>query len=379
MFRYRDWVFLRPDAEYVWRSEKVVKKLRWYYDVMVDRKPAKFIICRRVGFSDGGLEGYSLEELYSIHDSLSKEFRSLFNDVREGKLTFSELRRIEEPRTTYLDVKERIAREIIRSCRLCEWRCGVNRREGGVGVCRLGTDTYVSSYFLHVGEEAPLVPSGTIFYGSCNLRCVFCQNYDISQVRPFSGVKVDCRELALIQRYLREGGARNVNHVGGEPTPNLHTILGSLKYLDLNVPQLWNSNMYLSTEALSILLDVIDIWLPDFKYGNNACGLRLSKVKNYFDIVCRNHAMICSNGDPIIIRHLVMPNHIECCTKPVLEWIARNCSNALVNVMAQYRPEHLVLTHKDEYRDIARRPTAKEMEEAYEYARKLGIDFEEVS
>lgn len=379
MLRYGDWTFIRPDAEYVWSYEKVLRKLRWYYDVMVNRKPAKFLICRKIGFNDGGLDSYGLDDLYVIHESLSKEFKKLFNEVKEGKLSFTEFKGLEEPKVTYLDVKIKIVKEILRSCRLCEWRCSVNRYEGKVGTCRLSTDTYVSSYFLHVGEEAPLVPSGTIFYGSCNFRCVFCQNYDISQVRPFSGVKISARELTLIQKYLREEGARNVNHVGGEPTPNLHTILESLKYLDVNVPQLWNSNMYLSLEALNVLLDVIDIWLPDFKYGNNLCGLRLSKVKNYFDVVSRNHLMICSNGDPIIIRHLVMPNHLDCCTKPVLEWIARNCSNALVNIMAQYRPEYLVLTHRDEYRDIARRPTGKEMEEAYEYARKLGIDFEEIS
>ncbi|MEM1600785.1 MAG: pyruvate formate lyase activating enzyme, partial [Sulfolobales archaeon] len=196
---------------------------------------------------------------------------------------------------------------------------------------------------------------------------------------PYDGIKVSPRELALIQKHLYNEGAININHVGGEPTPNLLTILESLKYLEVNVPQLWNSNMYLSTHALTILLDVIDIWLPDFKYGNNSCGQRLSKVKDYFDVVSRNHAVICSNGDPIIIRHLVLPNHIECCTKPVLEWIAKNCSNSLVNIMAQYRPEYLVVTHSDEYRDIARVPTTAEMREAYEYARKLGIAFEEVS
>lgn len=370
---------MRPDAEYIWRNEKVVNKLRWYYDVMLNRKPAKFLICRKVGFKDGNLSNYSLDELFNIHESLSKEFKSLFNDVKKGKLSFNEFMRLEEPKVTYLDVKVGIAKELIKSCRLCEWRCSVNRYEGKVGVCRLATTTYVASYFLHIGEEAPLVPSGTIFYGSCNFRCVFCQNYDISQVRPFGGVKVNARELALMQKYLRQEGARNINHVGGEPTPNIPIILESLKYLDANVPQLWNSNMYLTTESLKLLLDVIDIWLPDFKYGNNSCAQRLSKVVNYFDVVGRNHRMISLNEDPIIIRHLVMPNHIECCTKPVLEWIARNCSNALVNIMDQYRPEYLVLSNKEEYRDIARRPTDDELKEAYEYARKLGIDFEDVS
>jgi len=205
------------------------------------------------------------------------------------------------------------------------------------------------------------------------------KNYEISQVRPYDGVEVNPKELSLIQKYLRESGAKNINHVGGEPTPNILTILESLKLLDVNVPQLWNSNLYLTTQSLTILLDVIDIWLPDFKYGNNVCAQRLSKVKNYFDIVSRNHKIICENRDPIIIRHLVMPNHVECCSKPILEWVANNCSHALVNIMDQYRPEYLVVTKPDEYRDIARRPSRKELEEVYEYAKKLSIAFEEVS
>ncbi|MEM0453882.1 MAG: radical SAM protein [Sulfolobales archaeon] len=377
MFRF-NWKLLRPDAIGVW-SGKVLEKLKWYYDVLNGWKPAKFLICKKIGLNAPGLDGYRFDELVDVHAELSSKFRNLFNDVKNEKINLKEFNNLEKPRITYLDVKVELIRNILRKCYLCEWRCGVNRYEAKGVMCRLGLDTYVSSYFLHIGEEAPLIPSGTIFYGSCNFRCVFCQNYEISQLRPYDGVRVSPKELALIQKHLHNEGAININHVGGEPTPNLLTILESLKYLDVNVPQLWNSNMYLSTHALTILLDVIDIWLPDFKYGNNSCGQRLSKVKNYFDIVSRNHMIICSNGDPIIIRHLVLPNHIECCTKPVLEWIVKNCNNSLVNIMAQYRPEYLVVTHRDEYRDIARGPSTTEMEEAYEYARRLGIDFQEVS
>ncbi|MCC6022063.1 MAG: radical SAM protein [Desulfurococcaceae archaeon] len=373
-----EWILMRRISPDTW-SSRVLERLKWYYEVMIDRKPAKFLICRKVGLGDSSLSGYTYEELLDIHNRLSNEFKKLFEDVRYDKLSLKEFKRLEEPKTTYLDVKIELVKRILRSCSLCEWRCGVNRYEVKGIMCRLDTRTYVSSYFLHVGEEPQLIPSGTIFYGSCNFRCVFCQNYEISQVRPYDGIEVNPKELSLIQKYLRESGAKNINHVGGEPTPNLLTILESLKLLDVNVPQLWNSNLYLTTQSLTILLDVIDIWLPDFKYGNNVCAQRLSKVKNYFDIVSRNHKIICENKDPIIIRHLVMPNHVECCSKPILEWIASNCPHALVNIMDQYRPEYLVITKAEEYRDIARRPSHKELEEVYEYARKLKIAFEEVS
>ena len=378
MGRIRYWEIVRPDSITVWRSRAVREKLSWYHSVMIDRAPAKFVIARYVG-DVGDLSGMSLEELWDLHDSLSREFARMLSEARGSRLTRSELSKLGRPKTSYLDVKAEIARRIMESCRFCEWRCGVNRAQGSRGFCRLAGETYVSSYFLHIGEEPPLVPSGTIFYGSCNFRCVFCQNHDISQEHPFSGLRVTAEELASIQDYLRLEGARNINHVGGEPTPNLYTILDSLRYVKSNVPQLWNSNMYMSEESMKLLMDVIDIWLPDFKYGNDSCASRLSLVRNYFSIVTRNLRLICESGDPVIIRHLVLPNHLACCTRPVLTWISANCANALVNVMEQYRPEYLVLRNPEKYRDIARRPTKEEILEAYSIAKSLGLDFEDVS
>lgn len=353
-------------------------RLNWYYLVMENKLPAKFMIAKKVFVDINALNEYSLEELWELHDTLSKDFNKLRESVYSGKLNLEELEEPHESKATYLDVKIEIAHKIIEKCELCEWKCGVNRHNK-VGMCRLGTDAYVTTYFLHVGEEAPLVPSGTIFYGSCNFRCVFCQNHDISQETPFQGIKVGPRDLATIQEYLRLEGARNINHVGGEPTPNLPIILESLKHLNINVPQLWNSNMYLSEHSLKLLIDIVDIWLPDFKYGNNDCALKYSKVTRYFDVVSRNLGVICNNRDPIIIRHLVLPNHIDCCTKKVLEWIANNCKHALVNIMSQYRPEYLVLRDPRKYMEIARTPTYDEMNVAYNFAKELGISYEEVS
>ncbi|RLF19357.1 MAG: pyruvate formate lyase-activating protein, partial [Thermoprotei archaeon] len=211
-----------------------------------------------------------------------------------------------------------------------------------------------------------------------NLRCVFCQNYDISQENIYGGIEVNARQLAIMQKELRKEGARNINHVGGEPTPNLHTILESLSYLDVNVPQLWNSNMYCSTETMSLLREVIDIWLPDFKYGNDDCAFRLSGIRRYVEVVTRNLKIAAESGD-MIIRHLVLPNHIECCTEPVLKWISENTPRALVNIMEQYRPEYLVARNPDKWPDIARRLHRDELYRAYELGRKYKLCFEPVS
>lgn len=377
------WVFVRPDAVYVWNDKEVVKRVKWYYEVMVNKKPAKFLIAKYIDAEENP-KNLETAELWKLHEKLSMKFKEIHSEIKEegGKeQTYKDyLKELgEKPKYSYLDVKIELVKRIIKECHLCEWRCGIDRHSGKKGICKLGLKSYVSSYFLHVGEEAPLVPSGTIFYGSCNFCCVFCQNHDISQENPFSGIEVGPKEIALIQKQLRDEGARNINHVGGEPTPNLHNILESLKYLDINVPQLWNSNMYLSKESLKLLLDIIDIWLPDFKYGNNECAKRLSGIPKYFDIVSRNHKIVCENRDPIIIRHLVLPNHVDCDTKPILSWIYTNCPHALVNIMSQYRPEYLVLRFPEKFKDISRRPNSKEMKEAYRYARELGLVFEPVS
>ncbi len=375
----RYWALVRPDAVEALSNETFRKALSWYYAVLLDGYPAKFVIAKSVPLevSPEKLSSMSVEELWALHNDLGKEFESRWREVRKEGTRFDEFvkrYRLAEPNFVHLKVE--IAKRIVRSCRFCERKCSVDRVSGAIGACRVDGRTYVHSWFLHVGEEAPLVPSGTIFYGGCNFACVYCQNWDISQVHPRDGVIVDARKLALMQKELAMKGARNINHVGGDPIPNTHTILESLLYLDVNIAQLWNSNFYMTLETMELLKHVMDIWLPDFKYGNDACAKRLSGIENYVSVTVRNLKIAIEWGD-MIIRHLVLPNHVECCTKPVLRMIAENLprDRVLVNIMDQYRPEHRAYT----YPDIARRPSWKELEEAYGYATKLGILWKEIS
>jgi putative pyruvate formate lyase activating enzyme len=268
-------------------------------------------------------------------------------------------------------LKIELANRILSDCHFCERKCGVDRTKDEKGWCKLGSESRVSSAFLHTGEEAPLVPSGTIFFSSCCFGCVFCQNSDIS-TNPNSGRVVNPEAVAAVAEGLHRDGALNINYVGGDPIPNTHTIIGSLSYQMSNVTQLWNSNLYCSEETMHLLADVFDVWLPDFKYGNDECAERLSGVKNYFGIVSRNHLMAYNSGE-VIIRHLVMPNHLECCTIPILEWVAENMPNCIVNIMGQYRPEHIVRGERDKFPDISRRVTAEEMNLARNKADELGI------
>ena len=375
----RYWALVRPDALEALSNETFRRVLSWYYAVLLDNYPAKFVIAKSVPLevSLEKLSSMGMEELWAIHNELGKEFESRWREVRREGTRFDEFvkrYRLVEPNFVHLKVE--IAKRMVRSCRFCERRCGVDRASGAVGACRVDGRTYVHSWFLHMGEEAPLVPSGTIFYGGCNFACVYCQNWDISQVHPRDAVVVDARKLALMQKELARRGARNINHVGGDPIPNTHTILESLLYLDVNIAQLWNSNFYMTLETMELLKHVMDIWLPDFKYGNDACAKRLSGIDNYVSVTLRNLGIAIEWGD-MIIRHLVLPNHVECCTKPVLRMIAENLpkDRVLVNIMDQYRPEH----RAHAYRDIARRPSWREIEEAYSYATKLGVLWREIS
>lgn len=318
-----------------------------YFEILEKNRTAKYLQTKSVPVSFKNSE--TTDNLWKKHDKLIKNIK-LNND---------------EPKQSLLDLKIEIASRIFKKCCFCERRCGVDRtrKSGNCGVM----ESSVSSEFLHIGEEHVLVPSHTIFFSGCTFHCVFCQNWDISQVN--TGFYVKPEDLVDIIHERKMQGAKNVNWVGGDPTPNLLYILKVLKLLSDNTPQVWNSNMYCSTETMTLLNGVIDLYLTDFKYGNNTCAKQLSKVDNYLEIVKRNHKIALENG-VMIIRHLVMPNHIECCSKPIMDWVACNLLNAVVNIMAQYRPEY----HAYDYEDISKHVSFDEVLEVKDYAEKLNIN-----
>jgi putative pyruvate formate lyase activating enzyme len=277
-----------------------------------------------------------------------------------------------------LDVKIELANRMLKRCSLCERSCGVDRTAGEVGHCG-AREARVSSEFIHMGEEPELIPSHTIFLSGCTFDCVFCQNWDIS-TRPDSGLRIEPKALAeIIDRRadpagegrdaFSRAGARNVNWVGGDPTSHLVYVLQTLKECNTPVPQVWNSNMYLTESSMKLLDGVVDVYLTDFKYGNDRCALRLSNVHGYMAVTERNHRIARSNAE-MIIRHLVLPSHLECCTKPVLRWIADNLNAVKVNVMAQYRPAHKASHHPD----ISRPLRMSEYEQAISFAEELNLN-----
>jgi len=152
---------------------------------------------------------------------------------------------------------------------------------------------------------------------------------------------------------------------------------------DFNAPMLWNSNFIMSAETMKILRLLIDVWLPDFKFGPGRCALELSRTPFYWDAVTQNLKLVESWGEDLTIRHLVMPGHVECCTVPVLDWIAENMPSAPVNIMDQYHPDTftdpLSPRFRERYRPLARRPSADEIRAAYAHGRRRGLKFEAVT
>lgn len=378
---------MRPDAVAVWQDPEVCRRLSWYRRVMTGSAPAKFLLCRKIP-AETELDRADLKELWTRHMELSRLLNQLVVNVENGS---EDGLAKKDAYPNLLDLKSVLVSRMLQRCNFCEWKCYVDRANGKIGFCRLDKTTSVGSYFHHYGEEAPLIGverkggSGTIFFESCTAHCVFCQNWDISQPKTranLMGEVVSPVRLAEIADDLACAGAGNINYVGGEPTVDLHTIVDSLRYMTGSVPLIWNSNMYCTMETMEILADVIDLWLPDFKFWDDECARRLMWVgakANYRKVVKRNHLFAAEHGS-MIIRHLVMPNHLECCTKPILEFIANTMRDkVLVNVMAQYYPANLVKLEPKKYQDITRSPSAKEIQQAYGYARSLGLQFEQVS
>ncbi|MFX1411185.1 MAG: radical SAM protein [Promethearchaeota archaeon] len=365
---------LRPDSVSVWKNEEIIKRFSKYKGIIEGTNLARYIIAKSLYCEFKNDD--PLENLEKLLREKSLEFNELL------KLDTKELKNRKIVVNSYIKLAEKVAFKYLESCIFCERQCKVNRIEGEKGFCLIPKDSYISSAFLHMGEEPVLIPSGTIFFQGCNFACVFCQNYDISQAwkerRDIEEIaqKVNSRELATIAEKLVDKGAINVNYVGGDPIPNIHTILASLNYQKSNICQLWNSNFYLTNESLSLIIDLIDFWLPDFKYGNNACAEKYSGVKNYFDVVSRNHKRIHDKGSgEIIIRHLVMPGHVECCSKPILDYVAKEIPKCVVNLMAQYHPQYKA----NKYPEINRRPSSEEMLQVKSYANQLGILYKPVS
>lgn len=272
------------------------------------------------------------------------------------------------------------------SCTLCPRNCRVNRNNEKYGFCKAGKNIKVALADLHFFEE-PCISgkdgSGTVFFTGCNLKCVFCQNYEISQ--NYKGREISVEELADTFIDLQNKGANNINLVTGFMyVPQIKEAVKIARKKGLSIPIVYNSSGYESIQTIKLLEGVVDIYLPDFKYYYNELGKKFSKVEDYFEIATNSiEEMYRQVGVPqfdsngmikkgLIIRHLVLPGFIDN-SKKVLGWIKNNInSEVYVSVMAQYFPTHIA--KEDLSYGLNRKLSIEEYNDIEDYVFKLNLN-----
>jgi len=273
---------------------------------------------------------------------------------------------------------------MLENCMLCPHKCGINRIDGKKGRCKCDDKLKIALASLHMFEE-PCISgengSGTVFFSNCNLNCIYCQNYEISNLGK--GKEITIEHLAEIFLKQQEKGAHNINLV--TPTMYVLQIIEALKIAKskgLNIPVVYNSNGYENVETIKLLNGYIDVYLPDLKYYSNELSKKYSNVDNYFETATKaikemynqvGIAKFDANGlikKGVIIRHLVLPNHMQN-TKNILKWIKENMpADIYVSVMAQYFPTYKA----KEDNLINRKLNKKEYNEVLNYLYSLDLE-----
>ncbi|MGH9363998.1 MAG: radical SAM protein [Thermoanaerobaculia bacterium] len=306
---------------------------------------------------------------------------------------------IEEFEPAYLRVwregrlEERVGLALaeLADCHACPRNCGVNRLKNETRACNTGRYAIVSSAFAHFGEEDCLRGwngSGTIFFGLCNLRCAFCQNWEISQ--KLEGQECGPREIAALMLDLQERGCHNINFVTPEHVvPQVIEAIAAAAPMGLKLPIVYNTSGYDALPSLRLLEGLVDIYMPDFKFWKPETSVLLSRARDYperaKDAILEMHRQVgtlkfgrdglARRG--VLVRHLVMPGQAEEAAA-IFDWLAREVSpDTYVNIMAQYRPEHLVgqtdSAGRMRYAEINRVPLRQEIADAYAAARRAGL------
>ena len=271
-------------------------------------------------------------------------------------------------------------------CECCPRKCKANRLKGQVGFCRIPAAIHISHAGLHFGEETPISGtkgSGTIFFTGCNLRCVFCQNYQISQEFRNDHTRImTIDDLASEMLRLQDMGAHNINFVS--PSHMIFQMADAISVAKRNglvVPVVYNSNGYDSVDALRRIRGLVNIYLPDIKYMENGLGKQLSAVDDYADIVSGviremldqvGHLEMNDEGiavQGVLVRHLLLPGYLDN-SRRCLRFLADLSPDIFVSIMSQYSPQHKAC----DYPDINRTLTKDEYDEIIDYALDLGLE-----
>ncbi len=237
------------------------------------------------------------------------------------------------------------ARGMLRDCELCEHRCRVDRVSGKRGFCQADASARVWRYWVDYAEERALSPSLLIYLSGCDLRCDYC----ISESNAFDvdqGVRLTADWLGRRLDWGIEQGARTVQWIGGEPTIHAAAILEALSGCRKSLPIVWKSDVFGTPETWQLLDSVVDLYVADFKFGNEGCAERIAGVRRYVEIITRNLMDIASRA-PLIVRHLLLPGHEACCLVPILGWLQRRLPHVPLSLRDGYLPRWRAGRHRE--------------------------------
>ena len=260
------------------------------------------------------------------------------------------------------------ARAALVDCHLCAHHCGVNRLKAPAGLCHAGAEARFFSAQVEVSDELELIPTFAVALSGCDLRCDFCITGRPSW-NPRAGESFDVCAMAAKAKRALDQGARTMMILGGEPTIHLPAALELVAALSDSAKLVWKTNAHGSAQARELLEGMFDVWLADFKFGNDECAQRLAKVRDYIRIV-RENLVWANQHSELIVRHLVMPGHVECCWRPVAEWLAESLPGVKVNLRSGFWPAWRAARHSE----LGGTVSSAETERAWEIARQCGLN-----
>lgn len=280
-----------------------------------------------------------------------------------------EARSLSEQGTSLLDLKISLAERMLDDCDLCPHHCHVNRNQGKTGFCGVADKTAVHWEGILHGEEIELLASHEVFLSGCTMRCAFCYSHE-HITRPMSGLPMAPLAIADRADQRRAEGSANLNLVGGEPTVHIPNLLKMLREVAAPLPVIWNSNMYATPPAMALLDGVVDLFLGDIHFGNDECAKRLGLIPDYLPSVKAAFVTAASSGADVIIRHLVMPGHLDCCARPAMEWAAQALPETPFHLMFQYVPDFRAANDPV----LGRFLSPQEIQQAQAMAQEIGVN-----
>lgn len=245
------------------------------------------------------------------------------------------------------------ARRHYRDCRLCEHRCGADREAGATGPCKAGPTARVFRHRVEYGDERVIAPSHLFYLSGCDLRCAFCIN-EINAFDPRRGDPLTpefFRAALASQRHL---APRTLQLVGGEPTIHLPAVLEAMAGCPDLPRVVWKTDLHGTPETYDLLDGVVGLYLADFKFGNDRCAEEVARVGRYTEILTRNLRLVAGRAD-LIVRHLLLPGHLDCCYRPVVEWVSAYLPGVPFSLRDGYLPHWQARRHVELGRPLAKR------------------------